>query len=132
MSKSCRSTTISRSFGDACCAAPASPFRRRCPIGLILAESAWLAARAGSNPSALIERVLVGLMPKIPERLNDGTLREYLETVEIDGLPLWRHGFWNLLARGMSADGYNAARATVGYDLFGRQHECARSHNGVF
>jgi Flavin containing amine oxidoreductase len=80
------------------------------------AECAWLAARAGSNPSALIERVLVGLMPKIPERLKDGTLREYLETVEIDGLPLWRHGFWNLLARGMSPDGYNAARATVGYD----------------
>lgn len=34
----------------------------------------------------------------------------------IEGLPLWRHGFWNLLAKGMSEEGYNAARATVGYD----------------
>ena len=28
-------------------------------------------------------------------------------------------GFWNLLAKGMSPDGYNAARATVGYDCLG-------------
>ena len=79
-------------------------------------EAAWLAARSGSNPAALIERALIRLMPEIPARLNDGTLRTYLESIVIDGLPLWRHGFWNLLAKGISPDGYNAARATVGYD----------------
>jgi hypothetical protein len=79
-------------------------------------EAAWLAARSGANPAALIERALIRLMPEIPARLNDGTLRAYLEAIEIDGLPLWRHGFWNLLAKGISPDGYNAARATVGYD----------------
>lgn len=80
------------------------------------AEAAWLAAQRGSNPAALIARALVRLMPEIPARLNDGTLRQYLESVTIDGLPLWRHGFWNLIAKGISPDGYYAARATVGYD----------------
>ncbi len=79
-------------------------------------EAAWLAARNGSNPAALIERALIRLMPEIPARLNDGKLRQYLESVVIDGLPLWRHGFWNLLYKEISPDGYNAARATVGYD----------------
>ena len=78
-------------------------------------EAAWLSG-SGSNPAALIARALIRLMPEIPARLKAGTLREYLESVVIDGLPLWRHGFWNLLYKGISPDGYNAARATVGYD----------------
>jgi hypothetical protein len=82
-------------------------------------EAAWLGARKGSNPAMLIARELIRLMPKIPEKLKSSQLRQYLETVEIDGLPLWRHAFWNLLAKHISPDGYNAARATIGYDCLG-------------
>lgn len=82
-------------------------------------EAAWLAARANSSPAMLITRELIRLMPEIPDRLKNGTLRAYLEGVEIDGLPLWKHAFWNLLAKYISPDGYNAARATVGYDCLG-------------
>ncbi len=82
-------------------------------------EAAWLAARESSNPAMLIARELIRLMPKIPEKLKSGQLRPYLETIEIDGLPLWRHAFWNLLAKHISPDGYNAARATIGYDCLG-------------
>ena len=82
-------------------------------------EAAWLAARDGSSPAGLITRELIRLMPQIPEKLKSGQLRQYLETVEIDGLPLWRHAFWNLLAKHLSPDGYNAARATIGYDCLG-------------
>jgi monoamine oxidase len=89
------------------------------PYWFDLDEAAWLAARANSNPAMLIARELIRLMPKIPEKLENGRLRQYLETIEIDGLPLWRHGFWNLLAKYISPDGYNAARATIGYDCLG-------------
>ncbi|MFS8114178.1 FAD-dependent oxidoreductase [Rhizobium jaguaris] len=89
------------------------------PYWLDPAEAAWLAAGKGGSPAGLIGRVLTRLMPDLMAHLNAGTLRQYLETVTVDGLPLWQHGLWNLLAKGMSADGYAAARATVGYDCLG-------------
>jgi monoamine oxidase len=82
-------------------------------------EASWLAAGKGQSPAALIGRVLTKLMPKLEANLEAGTLREYLATVCIEGLPLWQHGLWNLLAKGMSADGYAAARALIGYDCLG-------------
>ena len=89
------------------------------PYWLDSSEAAWLAAGKGNSPAALIGRVLTRLMPELAANLEAGTLRKYLATVSIDGLPLWRHGLWNLLAKGMSADGYTAARALVGYDCLG-------------
>ena len=86
-------------------------------------ESAWLAAHnmphSGQSPAALIGRVLTQYMPDLNAHLNDGTLRAYLETIKIDGEPLWKHGFWNLLARKMSVDGHEAAETLVGYDCLG-------------
>ena len=81
-------------------------------------EAAWLSA-GNQGPDALMGRVLTRLMPQLKANLEAGTLRKYLSSVSIDGLPLWRHGFWNLLAKGMSVDGYAAARATIGYDCLG-------------
>ncbi|RDJ05722.1 flavin monoamine oxidase family protein [Rhizobium grahamii] len=88
------------------------------PYWLDPAEAAWMAATGGS-PASLIGRALTRLMPDLMIHLNAGTLRQYLDTVEIDGLPLWQHGLWNILAKHLSADGYAAARATVGYDCLG-------------
>ncbi|MBW4024525.1 MAG: FAD-dependent oxidoreductase [Proteobacteria bacterium] len=93
------------------------------PYALDASEQAWLAARGGQSPAALIGRALQQLMPGIAEHLAGSTLREYLATVAIDratGVPdLWHHGLWNLLAKMMSPDGYAGARATIGYDCLG-------------
>jgi Flavin containing amine oxidoreductase len=82
-------------------------------------EADWLAAQKGGSPAGLIPRELTALMPEIPAKLKSGQLRQYLESLQFDGLPLWQHAFWNLLAKYISPDGYNAARATVGYDCLG-------------
>jgi monoamine oxidase len=94
------------------------------------AECTWLAARAGTgqSPASLIDRTLIKLMPEILKHVGTPTLRSYLRTVTLDSgeggthgrnQHLWEFGMWNLLARGMSADAYAAARATVGYDSLG-------------
>lgn len=89
------------------------------PYLLDPSEAAWLAARHGANPASLITRALTSLLPEIETHLTSGTLRDYLATIEIDGEPLWRHGFWNLVVRGMSLEGHQAARTLVGYDCLG-------------
>lgn len=82
-------------------------------------EAKWLAAQTGASPADLITRELIKLMPQIPAKLKSGELRQYLLEQTIDGLPLWQHAFWNLLAKYISPDGYTAARTTVGYDCLG-------------
>jgi monoamine oxidase len=92
------------------------------PYYLDPGEAAWLAAGRGKSPADLIGRALTRLMPDINERQKDGTLGDYLSAVKLAHFPgegrakLWQHGFWNLLAKEMSPDGYAAARATIGYD----------------
>ncbi|MCK8785661.1 FAD-dependent oxidoreductase [Roseomonas sp. NAR14] len=89
------------------------------PYHLDQAEASWLAARPGGAPAAMIGRVLKALLPGLEAARATGRLREFLATAEVDGLALHKHGFWNLLARGMSPDAYQAARATIGYDCLG-------------
>jgi monoamine oxidase len=91
----------------------------RLPYWLDATEAAWLAARKSMSPAGLIGRVLTQLMPEIEANRAKGNLRQYLANVSIDDLPLWQHGLWNLLAKGLSADGYVAARTLVGYDCLG-------------
>jgi monoamine oxidase len=81
-------------------------------------ETTWLEGE-GHSPAGLIGAALTRLMPDLQKELDAGKLREYLATITIKGLPLWQHGFWNLLAKGMSPDGYTAARTLVGYDCLG-------------
>lgn len=82
-------------------------------------EAEWLASQKNASPADLITQALITLMPEIPSKLKSGQLRQYLEDQRFDELPLWQHAFWNLLAKYISPDGYNAARATVGYDCLG-------------
>jgi Flavin containing amine oxidoreductase len=46
-------------------------------------------------------------------------LHKYLQTAEVKGTPLYQHGFWNLVARGLSPGAYALARSMVGYDVLG-------------
>jgi monoamine oxidase len=48
--------------------------------------------------------------------MSSKDLRPFLESYELDGRPIYDWGFWNLLARGLSHEGYELARTTGGYD----------------
>jgi len=52
---------------------------------------------------------IVHLWPRKPDGTRAQTL-EYLRALEIDGRPLWRWGFWNLLARVISNEAWLALR----------------------
>ena len=86
------------------------------PYALLDDEKAWL--RQKNTASTLAGWSVAKLLPKV-NTLHGDALHQYLRSAEIDGTPLYEHGFWNLLARGMSFEAYSLARATVGYDCLG-------------
>jgi len=46
-------------------------------------------------------------------------LKKYLQTVIIDGIPLYQHGFWDLVSKVLSNEAYRIAIKAVGYDVLG-------------
>ncbi|WP_376694646.1 flavin monoamine oxidase family protein [Wenzhouxiangella sp. EGI_FJ10305] len=52
------------------------------------------------------------LWPRNPDGTREQTL-EYLRNHEIEGRPLWRWGFWNLLARAISNEAWLALRGML-------------------
>jgi monoamine oxidase len=87
------------------------------PYGLDVAEAHWLEAN-NATPAGLIGWALAQVLPEVT-KLNGAALDTYLQNAQVDGTPLYQHGFWNLLARAMSSEAYALARATVGYDSLG-------------
>jgi monoamine oxidase len=71
-----------------------------------------------NDPSGLIGWAVTKLLPEVGNPPN-GNLEKYLQAAEVDGTPLYQHGFWNLLARAMSPEAYSIARSLVGYDSLG-------------
>src|ERR1700744_6150422 len=71
-----------------------------------------------NDPSGLIGWAVTKLLPLVGNP-PDGNLEKYLQEAEVDGTPLYQHGFWNLLARAMSPEAYAIARSLVGYDSLG-------------
>jgi monoamine oxidase len=69
------------------------------------------------GPDVLITCGISSLLPGVAN-LHGEELYRYLQTAEVDGTPLYRHGFWNLLARTMSPEAYMLSRATIGFDTF--------------
>jgi monoamine oxidase len=49
-------------------------------------------------------------------KLHGDALVQRLRRATLDGVPLWRHGFWNLIARSLSHEAYVLARDVSGYD----------------
>ena len=88
------------------------------PYDLEWAESQYLTNMPNSAPSGLIGWAIGKLLPGV-NTLTGDALHEYLRDAVIDGTPLYQHGFWNLLARTMSPEAYDLARALVGYDCLG-------------
>ncbi|MEO8544576.1 MAG: FAD-dependent oxidoreductase [Burkholderiaceae bacterium] len=86
------------------------------PYALADDERAWL--QQGNTAATLMGWSVAKLLPDV-NKLKGEALHQYLRDAMIDGTPLYQHGFWNLLARGMSFEAYHLARATVGYDCLG-------------
>ena len=86
------------------------------PYALLDDEQAWVGPK--NTAATLMGWSISKLLPKVAT-LHGDELHQYLRNAEIDGTPLYQHGFWNLLARGMSFEAYSLARAAVGYDCLG-------------
>ncbi|MBV8278679.1 MAG: FAD-dependent oxidoreductase, partial [Verrucomicrobia bacterium] len=88
------------------------------PYNLSWAEADWIQKSPDDAPAALIAWAISQVLPETT-KLHGDQLREYLKRAKIDGTPLYRHGFWNLLARSMSSEARMLARTMVGYDCLG-------------
>jgi monoamine oxidase len=71
-----------------------------------------------NDPSGLLGWAIAKVLPGVNHFTGDA-LHKYLREAVVDGTPLYQHGFWNLLARGLSEDAYSLARNLVGYDCLG-------------
>lgn len=89
------------------------------PYNLDWTEQQWLSA-AGDSPNGLISWSLTKAFPQLADQnLRGDSLLEFLKSASFDGIPLYQHGFWNLLSRVMSSEAYQLCRTMVGYDCLG-------------
>jgi hypothetical protein len=86
------------------------------PYNLQWAEQQWIAL--GNDPSGLMGWAITRILPQVGH-LSGAALQGFLQTAEVDGIPLYQYGFWNLLARAMSSEAYQLSKTLVGYDCLG-------------
>lgn len=72
-------------------------------------------AERGMDPDNLLAWAVDQVIPGATQ-MPTAQLRAFLEGFQLEGKPVYDWGFWNLLARGLSHEGYELARATGGYD----------------
>jgi monoamine oxidase len=72
-------------------------------------------AERGMNPDDLLAYAVGQVIPGATQ-MATAPLREFLETYKLEGRHVYDWGFWNLLARGLSHEAYELARASGGYD----------------
>jgi monoamine oxidase len=71
----------------------------------------------GLTPGGIILQGIEQIVPGITDpALDDAKRRQIVRGATFDGLPLYRQGFWNLLARVMSSEAYQLAADGGGYD----------------
>lgn len=85
------------------------------PYNLEWAEKQFV---LNNDPAGLIAWAISKLLPGV-NQFKGNDLQKYLQHATVDGTPLFKHGFWNLLARALSPDAYEIARALIGYDCLG-------------
>jgi Flavin containing amine oxidoreductase len=86
------------------------------PYDLQWIEAEWV--RQKNDPSGLMGWAITRIFPQVGS-LSGDALQQFLRTAEIDGIPLYQHGFWNLIARATSFEAYQLSKALVGYDCLG-------------
>ncbi len=85
------------------------------PYNLTWAEAQYVSQ---NDPSGLMAWAISKILPGVNDPPG-GDLDKYLHDAVVDGTPLYQHGFWNLVARALSSEGYFLSRSTVGYDCLG-------------
>ncbi|SFQ09359.1 flavin monoamine oxidase family protein [Parafilimonas terrae] len=81
-------------------------------------ETQWLKSGNNNAGSNFLGYAIEKLLPDILKHIGPG-LRDYLDAQKIDGIPLYKHGFWNVIAPYLSHEAYRIAVTTVGYDCLG-------------
>ena len=94
------------------------------PYKLSDKEMAWL--RKGNSASDFIGWAVEELFPDI-KGLSGKKLEKFLQAAKIDDVPLYEHGFWNILAKVMSNEAYQLAKTTIGYDALGMNTNAVNS-----
>jgi len=87
------------------------------PFNLANDEIEWL-QKDGNTADNFLGFAVQKIFPKI-NSLHGDDLRKFLNEQIIDGIPLYKHGFWNLVASKLSHEAYQIAITTVGYDCLG-------------
>ena len=89
------------------------------PYDLEWVEQQWIAQPpSGKDPSGLMGWAISRILPQV-NSLSGDALQRFLRGAEVDGIPLYQHGFWNLLARALSSEAYQLSKTLVGYDCLG-------------
>ncbi len=86
------------------------------PYNLEPDEIKWL--KAGNTADNFLGFAVQKIFPDITKYSGD-KLRAYLNKQKINGVPLYKIGFWNLVATQLSHEAYSVAVTTVGYDCLG-------------
>jgi monoamine oxidase len=69
----------------------------------------------GMDPGTLLGYAVDQLIPGAT-KMASPELRSFLERYVLEGRHIYDWGFWNLIARGLSHEGYELSRASGGYD----------------
>lgn len=81
-------------------------------------EKAWL--KTGNSADNFLGYAVEKIFPEIvSESLTGDKLRAWLGKQTVNGTPLYKIGFWNLIAPVLSHEAYKIAITTVGYDCLG-------------
>ena len=72
-------------------------------------------AERGYAPGDLLGFAVDQVIPGAT-KMNPAALRDRLQSFMLEGRPLYQHGFWNLLARGLSREAVRLATQSSGYD----------------
>ncbi|WP_036678200.1 flavin monoamine oxidase family protein [Daejeonella oryzae] len=94
------------------------------PYNLSEKETEWL--KEGNTASDLIGWAVEQLFPDV-KTLSGENLEKFLQKATLDDIPLYQHGFWNILAKVMSNEAYQLAKTTVGYDSLGMNANAVNS-----
>lgn len=90
------------------------------PYNLAPDEIAWLKKDVTPKNTAdnFLGYAVEKLFPDIGQ-YSGPKLREFLNRQVVNDVPLYKHGFWNLIASQLSHEAYRLAVTTVGYDCLG-------------
>jgi monoamine oxidase len=71
----------------------------------------------GLSPGALMVNAIEQIVPGITNsKLNEAQRREMCQKATFSGVPLYKQGFWNVLMRVMSGEGYHLGLDAGGYE----------------